>query len=576
MAYLSTNVILAMSNDQEFPEEPKIAVEMSDNEVVASDEENVPPTNAGTKKPGKKRNTTSAPRELSEASKQALEGLAQLGTPEEKIHQALEFMKASLTQSGNPRFKDFWDMRHYCLSLFKENLSTASRAHLWSTYIELSTEARRLKEILDEQSAFASEQIELAIAALEKDLADYDQLVLQMRPVVIEPSSAMKAKSSYYEKIQSELNFLNTLASRINALRKEIIKTDMRMKTKAKFFDKLSTAGDCIFPRRKELVKEISQEFLQDIKHFVEGEFAKGMEKVGQPLYILREEIKILQGVAKVLTLNTQVFKETREMLSACWDKVREGEKKKKEEYAQKRQASQQNAELVKEKITLFAANAQKEDAILGNLHIEAKEIQDFMRNLDLDRESVLSLKAQLKDILQPFTDKEKAEEVARMEKLRQVEQDKKDKILSQLQKTEDLLAALDSIELSEAIETKENLEKEFAELGAAKAEKMRFEKTIRKLSDAIVDKKEKNVLNLPSEDREALGQLRGILHERLQERNEIKKNLEIHRKTLGGSGFDFEKAMAIREVMDNDKERLGKINDSIEELEGKIAEIEG
>jgi len=574
-----------MSTDQDLPEEPTPSAEMSKSEVNAPEEAALAQDSASeacpsavAKKPsGKKRGALGAPREPSEASKQALEGLAQLTTPEEKIHRALEFMRTTLTQIGNPRFKDFWDMRHHCLALFKENLSVASRAHLWSAYIELSTEARRLKEILDEQSAFASEQIELAITALEKDLTDYDQLMSQMKPAAIAAtSSVMKAKKTFYEQLQSELNLLNTLASRINALRKEIIKTDMRMKTKAKFFDKLSAVGDRIFPRRKELVKEISQAFLQDIQRFVEGEFANGIEKPSQPLYILREEIKSLQGVAKVLTLSTQVFKETREMLSTCWDKIRECEKKKKEDFAQKRQASQQNAELVKEKIAMLAGHAQKEEAVFANLQIEGQEIQDFMRTLDLDRDSVFTLKAQIKDVLQPFADREKSEETARVERHAQVEQEKKDKVLAQLQKAEELLTAIESMELPRVVESKELLEKEFAELGAGKTEKLRFEKTMRKLADAIIDKKEKNLLNLPTQDREAIEQLKEILQERIEERNAIKKNLETYRKTLGGSGFGFEKAMAIREMLDNDKERLEKINESIGEIEEKISEIEG
>ncbi len=282
-----------------------------------------------------------------------------------------------------------------------------------------------------------------------------------------------------------------------------------------------------------------------------------------------------MQGIAKTLTLNTQAFKETRELLSSCWDKIRECEKKKKEEFAQKRQASHQNAELVKEKIALLAANAQKEEAELPKLQVEAREIQDFMRTLDLDRDSVFSLKAQIKDLLQPFLDREKSVETARLEKQRQVEQEKKDKVLALLRKVDELVANTDAMELNAIAESKAQLENEFNELESGKAEKLRFEKAMRKLADAVVDKKEKNLLNLPAKDREALGQLKEILHQRVLAREEIKKSLETFRKALGGSGFDFEKAMSIREMLDSDKERLAKINESIGEIEDKIAEIE-
>ena len=100
-------------------------------------------------------------------------------TAEGKIRLSIDFMRAALSNSGTPRFKDFWEGRRICLPLFKENISPKVRSQLWSSYIELSTEAKRLKEILDEQSAFAIEQIELAIQALERDLEHYDVLLSQ-------------------------------------------------------------------------------------------------------------------------------------------------------------------------------------------------------------------------------------------------------------------------------------------------------------------------------------------------------------------------------------------------------------
>lgn len=562
-----------MNKSQDLPEEPTPSSEPLQNDISIVVEESQEPAKKNLGGPRKKGGTNT--RELSQAFQEAQQALEQLPTPEEKINKALEFMRFSLAQAGNPRLKDFWDMRHYCLGLFKENLAAASRAHLWSAYVELSSEARRLKEILDEQAAFASEQIELAIAALEKDLAEYDELVAQMKPSSsVAASMTIKSKQSLYEQLQGELNLLNTLAARINALRKEIIKTDMRMKTKAKFFDKLSTAGDRIFPRRKELVKQISLEFVADIRLFVEKEFSD-TNKTAQPLYVLRDEIKVLQGIAKILTLNTQAFKETRELLSACWDKIRESEKKKKEEFAQKRQVSQQNATLVTEKIALLVENAKKEDITLQTLQEEAQVIYDFMRTIDLDREAVHSLKNQIKQVLQPFLDQEKAIEDQRIEKLRQEEQKKKEKVLDAIKKVEDLVNKAATLELTQILEEKARLEEETAALFFGKAEKLRLDKLQKKLLDVIVDKKQEALLNLSTQDREALQQLKELLEERLHARIEIKKNLEVYRKALGGSGFDFEKAMLYREMMDSDKERLAKINESIADIEEKIAEIE-
>src|SRR5690606_24274136 len=130
-----------------------------------------------------------------------------------------------------------WEARRHLLQFFKQNLNPAIRSKLWNDYVELTVEARRLKEILEEQSAFAMEQIDLAIKAIEQDVQNLDALVGQA-PAASLPQEArtIARKSEKYGTIQSELNLLNTLASRLSALRKEIIKTEMRIRYKTKFF----------------------------------------------------------------------------------------------------------------------------------------------------------------------------------------------------------------------------------------------------------------------------------------------------------------------------------------------------
>ena len=98
-------------------------------------------------------------------------------TAEQKISQALEFMEKALSQPGSPHFKEFWEARKQCLDLFKENIPPSPRAFLWSKYCELSKEARRLKEILDEQTAFAVEQIDIAIKALEEEIQNEHEAI---------------------------------------------------------------------------------------------------------------------------------------------------------------------------------------------------------------------------------------------------------------------------------------------------------------------------------------------------------------------------------------------------------------
>jgi hypothetical protein len=101
--------------------------------------------------------------------------LSEQENPEEKLRLAIEFMKQSLAQEGTPRFKDFWDAKNICLPLFKEKLSQSIKEVFWAKYTELATEAKRLKEILEEQASFAMEQIELALKALACEVEQKDQ-----------------------------------------------------------------------------------------------------------------------------------------------------------------------------------------------------------------------------------------------------------------------------------------------------------------------------------------------------------------------------------------------------------------
>ena len=105
--------------------------------------------------------------------------------------------------------------------------------------------------------------------------------------------------------------------------------------------------------------------------------------------------------------------------------------------------------------------------------------------------------------------------------------------------------------------------------------EKQIFERLIKPIKDLIVHKKEKALLDLSSDQLEALDKMKKILSDRKERRKEIKNQIEKYRKSLGSSGLDFQTAMDNRKMLDLEKERLLKIDQSIEEVDEKIAEIE-
>lgn len=508
---------------------------------------------------------------MSDLFKEFSEKIAVFPTPEEKIDFGLQFMRQSISQEGSPRFREFWEARRLVLPFFKENLNPAIRSKLWGEYVELTVEARRLKEILEEQSAFAMEQIDLAIQAMESDVSNFEALLAQTGDILFPPSA--RAETEIYNKIQRELNLLNTLASRLNGLRKEIIKTDMRIRFKSKFFKRLSDLGDQIFPKRKELIEAISREFEKDIDSFVQNHF-QGNEIVGAPYYALREEIKSLQGLAKLLTLNSAVFNRTRLKLSECWDKVKVLEKEHKKEVLQKRQFSSEQRQTIQAKIEDLKARS--EGMGLREIDNEVDTILQEMRAVHLQREDVRALRDEIGKIREPhlIAQEQKAKELeeAEKEKLRL----KREKVTSLKDRIAHLVKEGEQLDLDTLSSALKEIHDQIQDGGLSKIEKQHLERSLRALKDLVSEKKEHSLLNLSEDEKKTLENLKLVLQQKKERRQEIKDQLETYRKMLGGSGLDFEKAMQVRELVEQEKERLEKANAGIEEIEKKIDDLEG
>jgi|SRR5579862_1515251 len=494
---------------------------------------------------------------------------------ENKIRLAVDFMRSSLSQGETPRFKDFWECRRQCLLLFKENIPAKARAQLWGEYVELSNEARRLKELLDEQAAFAVEQIELAIQSIEGDLEHFPILLENASDIAFPKDCvSLKEKQEMYNSIQKELQLLNNLAIRINGMRKEIIKTEMRIRIKNKLLERLSLCGDRVFPKRKESIKNVSKQFVNDVEHFVQTYFQTDEIKE-LPLHVLREEIKFLQLLAKVLTLNTQAFTATRQKLSECWDKLKSQERERKKEVYEKKQTFRQNFDLVLEKIHAFAAECQGEISLQA-CNARFQEISDYMRGVELGRDEVRACREELFKAKKIVLDREEEKEKQRLAKERDLEVKRRERINALKEELQLLVQGIEQHEVDQLHSKREELAKEFEQMGLSKVEKQIVDRLFKQLKDAIAEKKEKAVLALSEDDLKSLEQLKVLLKERMDRRCEIKNQLEHYRKALGGSGFDFEKAMMYRELIESEKSSLEKIDAAIEELEQKIEQIEG
>ncbi|BBI17264.1 hypothetical protein [Neochlamydia sp. S13] len=505
---------------------------------------------------------------------QEMENLLQVDA---KVKYALDFMESSLAQSGAPHFKAFWEVRNICLQLFKENLSPLVRTQLWTKYSELSKEARRLKEMLDEQSSFAAEQIEIAIVALENDIKLFEEQVTKIANPDLGPiPTRLSVKALFYQDTQKRLNLLNVQASRVNALRKELIKTDMRIRQKNKFFQRLSEIGDQVFPLRKELIKEVSQTFSDDVEAFIEDSFKGNFD---DSLFALREEIKDLQGIAKVLTLNTHAFTHTRMRLSECWDKIKLAEKERKKERAQLKATFKQNFYLVQAKIHELKKQYESSGLSDDQAYKHLDEISKFMRNVELGRDEIKALRSEMFGVKDQILEKQKAHEQVRLQHEQEKERQRKAKIEEVKNEIEQLGNNARSLEAQELAAARDELAQKIQNSSFNKFEKQEVErlyKSLRSLiTDVLSDKEEQALLSLSEDDRQSIEQLREVLKQRKERRQAIKVQLESLRKAGGVSGLDFEKAMNNNELIKSEKERLEKINQGIQEIENKIVQFQ-
>jgi hypothetical protein len=530
-------------------------------------------------KPDGRPEEKSEERKVSPAVKDLIKKLEDVVSIEDKIQLYLDFMKASLSDK-TPRFKDYWDAKHACLPLFKKSNAPHIRSQLWNSYIELSTEAKHLKTFLDEQSEFAIEQIDLAIQAVESDLDKMQELLLQT-PEIYVPSESLyiQAKKDWYVTVQRELHLLNTLATRVTSFRKEVIKTEMRIRFKNKLFERLSKAGDRIFPRRKELIQQISAEFLKDVMHFSEVAFTQdNLDKQAgfAPYDEIRNEIKRLQYFAKELTLDTQTFTKTRIELSRLWEVLKEKDKERKKEFAQQREINQKNVTLVLDKIKLLAERCQAETFTPEEASKQASEILNFMKTIDLAREEVRYLKDELSKARAPIFERLAKVQEAREKEIEEGQRQKREKIEQYKERIKQVIDQVPETTVEELNLSKERLQSELQLLTVTHAEKDLLEHELKTLRDLINDKKEKAMLALTPEQRQSLDHLYQLIEEWKVQKNGIREQLEIYRRALAGSGFDFEKAMRYRELIDSEKTRLDKVNAAIVELEAQVNQLEG
>lgn len=492
-------------------------------------------------------------------------------SPEEKIDFALKFLKGCLSQDGAPRFRDFWFARKEVMALFKQEVDSAIRSRLWEEFIQLTTEVRKLKGVLEEQSAFAIEQIELALQVIEQEFADLESQVSLIDLSHVRLHKMLARKEEPYFERQKRLQVLSGFASKLSALRKEVLQTDMRIRFKSKLLKRLSDLGDQIFPQRKEQMEELSQMFDQDVEQFIQKNFPEEGD-LKLPPYVLRQDIKALQGMSKYFTLTSQVFHRTRLRLSQCWDFLKEVDLKRDELTEEEAEKRAQEIQVIEEAL----ASLETEDGMtLHALDQKLESIQQKMRILRLKKEEVIAFKERILKIRSPLV----AAQEKRALELAQIEKEKLEKKRAEIEAIKQEIALLKEtgaqLELEVFQQRFEEAIKSFEALKLSKIERQQLERFFRPVQDLLNERKEQSLLSLSEDDLKALESLRSVLSQKKTRRQEVKKQLEIYRKTVGSSGLDFEKAMHYQELVSQEKESLAKLDAGIGEIEERIASLE-
>lgn len=487
-------------------------------------------------------------------------------THEEQLTQIVKQMEGALSQEGHPDFKTFWESQKRCLELLKENISPHVKAAYWEKYRDLTREVKRLREIFQEQSAFASEQIDGAVSALEQDIQLFENRIENALSVNLPGIPGVRMK--FYQQKQKEAIFLNALAGRVNSLRKELIKTEMRVRQKNQFFERLSSAGDFIFPKRKELIKEISEAFLADVALFLKTNNLKESHS----LFQLREEIKNFQQMAKILSLNTQAFTDARLKLSEFWEKIKDAEKERKKELDEQKHQSVENAREVSAKIAEIVLSMKDKQPSAHEIERKQAEILNFMHAKTLAREDVKKLREELDGAFKPFRDKLLEEEKKRREVELEEEEARQAKIKALEEhcfELEEQLKTLDESALSSQLQ---ELEREITELRLSEKERELLFRLLRPARDHLEKISLEKAFALPGTHPQKGALLEELFREATQKRIELKAQLEKYRKASGASGLDFEQSLFLNEQIHQEKERLEHLNMTITRLEAEIA----
>lgn len=211
----------------------------------------------------------------------------------------------------------------------------------------------------------------------------------------------------------------------------------------------------------------------------------------------------------------------------------------------------------------------------LGDAQKKLEEIAGSMRQLELGRDELKLLRDEISAARQAVQEKLRAAVTEKQQQLEERESLRKKSTQELVERSESLLKQAGQFDAESLAQQRDELLAKVATAQLTKGEKQDLERRLKPLRDLIAEKKEQALLDLSEDDRHLLQQLKELLKEKKELRQEIKAQIEVCRKAVHGSGLDFELSMSHNAQLAAEKERLEKINQGIREVESKIDDIE-
>ncbi|MGL4348005.1 MAG: hypothetical protein ACRCSV_00900 [Chlamydiales bacterium] len=502
------------------------------------------------------------------------ETLTTLQDPIKRVRFCIDVMRESLSKPNYPAFVPFWEAKKCALESFKEISTPTVRCALWEEYIELAKEARNLNDILQEQNAFSIEQITLAVESLEKDFDEEEKKIALMDRIDFPKEGyILREQEKVYNQNQLQLNFIHAMISRIQTIRRELIAIPISIKYKVKLLQKLSQLGNRIFPRKKQMIQEMSTLFYEDVQRFNEKYFqattTPQREKL-PPLYLLKEEIKAFQKMAKVLSISSECFFSTRKLLSTCFETIKQKEKQRRQDYQEKKQKNQLEFESIYQEIQNFGKWITTESFSKKTYSEKLDEIYQNIEKIPFVHEQVKILRGELEKQQQLAEDKYLQKDPSHTSR----NSSRREEVANFLNQYKTTVEKAIHMSIQELLDIHEESNKQSLTLTFNLEEEIEYQAAQVDLQTTILQKQHEAAWEI-TDPIEKAQSITDHLHKAFACKEEVKLHLESLRRLNSSSGLNFQQALLCRDCIQKARDHMEKINSSIEKLEEYLLELQ-